>query len=269
VVAHLAFGGVFVGCLDRLGDERVVRVDRAVEDPRQHGAGQARLQRREDRLGCDLQQPVGAALDHGRVEVPVVHELGLGVELGPVPRDRRAQPLDVAVGPSARGEACRGHFEQLARLDQLVERQVACVGQERDVGAQRLGDVVDGRQRDEAPTARPLRRADEALRGEQTERLAHGRPADTELAGQRRFGREPAPRSQPAADDQVAQLVGGLLVALAHPPERHGREVGGGLIRPRPLVLLGTHRHGAQASPNSALPATETGFVDGGSAPAK
>jgi hypothetical protein len=34
-------------------------------------------------------------------------------------------------------------------------------------------------------------------------------------------------------------------------------------------VLLCTHRHAAQESPNSALLAIDTGFVEGGSTPSK
>ena len=71
MVLHLRPRGVLVARLDRLDDPGMVLVDRAVEDAGEPGAGEARLQGREDGLGGDLQQPVVTALDQGRVEFPV------------------------------------------------------------------------------------------------------------------------------------------------------------------------------------------------------
>ncbi len=75
--------------------------------------------------------------------------------------------------------------------------------------------MVDRRQRDEAASARALRRADQVLRGQHPQRLAHGAAADPELPCQHRLVRQPLPARQLAADDQVAQLIVNLLVRLA------------------------------------------------------
>ena len=64
------------------------------------------------------------------MEVPVVDELGLGVERRTIGRDRLAEPLDVTLVAPAGGEPRGRHLEQHADLDQLVERQVAGVGEQ-------------------------------------------------------------------------------------------------------------------------------------------
>ena len=112
-------------------------------------------------------------------------------------------------------------------------------------------------QRHVAAARLALRRAHEPLGGEQAERLANGRAADAEVARELRLRREPPALLELAGDDQLAELVGDLLVALPDAPERE-------LLRRLPLLRSSRHD-----IPNSALPATETGFVEGGSTPAK
>ena len=74
--------------------------------------------------------------------------------------------------------------------------------------------MVDRGQRDEAASARTLRRADQVLRGQHPQRLAHGAATDPELPCQHGLVRQPLPAGQLAADDQIPQLVVNLLVGL-------------------------------------------------------
>jgi hypothetical protein len=80
--------------------------------------------------------------------------------------------------------------------------------------------VVDGRQRHVAPAGLALRGPHEPLGGEKAKRLADGRPADPERARELGLGRQPAALRELTGDDQLAQLVGDLLVALADAAER-------------------------------------------------
>src|SRR6185503_18298951 len=75
--------------------------------------------------------------------------------------------------------------------------------------------VVRRREDHEAPARRALRRADQVLRREDPQRLADRRAADAELHAQRRLVRQPVAGRDLAADDELAQLVGDLLVGLA------------------------------------------------------
>src|SRR3989442_5750498 len=96
------------------------------------------------------------------------------------------------------------------------------------------------RQRHVAATRRSLRGANEALRIELSERLAHRGPADAELGREHRLGWEALAGLQLACDDPPAQRGGDLLVRLRQP------------------------------IPNSALPAAEAGaFTASSPAPAK
>src|SRR5207245_2661862 len=119
-----------------------------------------------------------------------------------------------------------------------------------------LRDMVDGRERYVGAAAGPLRRPDEALRGQQPQRLTHGRAADAELAREHGLVRKPLAARELAADDQVPQLVGDLLVRLADAADRNG--VRRPLDRPHP----GRRSH-ACSIPNSALPAIDTGALSG------
>jgi hypothetical protein len=86
--------------------------------------------------------------------------------------------------------------------------------------------VVGGGQDHEAPARRALRRPDEVLGREDPQRLAHGRAAHAELHAERSLVGEAVPRADLPADDELAQLVGDLLVRLAHaldPTERVAR----------------------------------------------
>src|SRR5436190_2383156 len=96
------------------------------------------------------------------------------------------------------------------------------------------------RQRHVAATRRSLRGANEALRIELSERLAHRGPADAELGREHRLGWQTLAGLQLACDDPPAQRGGDLLVRLRQP------------------------------IPNSALPATDAGaFTASSAAPAK
>ena len=128
-------------------------------------------------------------------------------------------------------------------------------GQQVERRVEELRDVVDARHRHVRAAARALRRPDEALRRQQAERLADRRAADAELTGQHGLVRQPLAAHELARDDQVAELVGHLLVRLADAPDGHR-------VR-RPLDRPERRGGHAGSIPNSALPAIETGALYG------
>ena len=81
--------------------------------------------------------------------------------------------------------------------------------------------MVDGGKRDVAPAARTLRRPEQVLGREHAEGLPDSRPAHPELPREERLVGKPLPGRQLAGHDQLAKLVGNLLVRLANPPDRH------------------------------------------------
>ena len=82
-------------------------------------------------------------------------------------------------------------------------------------------DVVDGGERDVAPAAGALRGADQALGGEHAQRLPNRGSADAELAREHGLVRQALSLGELAGHDQLAQLIGDLLVRLAHPAHGH------------------------------------------------
>jgi len=127
--------------------------------------------------------------------------------------------------------------------------------------------VAERGQRRVASTRLALRGPDETLGVEEAKRFPHGRATDPELTGELGLGREPTALRQRARDDQLAQLVGDLLVALSHPAERDARGPSG--IERLVRRARSPFAPAAHVISNSAFPATETGVVDGGSTPAK
>ena len=96
--------------------------------------------------------------------------------------------------------------------------------------------MARARHRDERAAAGALGRPDQALRGQESERLADGRPADAEVVGENRLLREAAALLEHALEDLLAQPSGDELVLLhvieysAFPAAETGAEAGG---RPR------------------------------------
>ena len=160
-------------------------------------------------------------LEEAGVELGVVGELLGARERRRVVGHGRAQAVEVRLRPSRCGESRGWNLDELTRLQQLLERDVPRLGQQCDVRLDEGGDVIDRGQRDEAATGRPLRRTDEPLCREHAQRLADRCPADAELPGERRLDRQPLARGELPRDDQLAELVGDLLVRLSHPPHGH------------------------------------------------
>src|SRR5581483_9186531 len=187
--------GVRVARLDRRGDRAMMLVDRPVEARAELRAGEVALEDGEDRLRGDRQQRVPRALDHGEVEVLVADELPLGAEAERLVGDRVAPP---------RREPRGGDLEELPRLEQLLERDVVGVREQRDAGLDELGDAADARQGDVRAAAGALGGTDQVLRRQDAERLADRRATDAEMDGEGGLVREPLAGLQLAVDDAVA-----------------------------------------------------------------
>src|SRR4029077_17736567 len=123
---------------------------------------------------------------------------------------------DVFLSPAAGGQSRGGHLEQLTGLEQLLERQVVCGGEQVDARAQRLRTVPGARNGDERAAAGPLGGPDQALRGQQPQRLADRRAADTELLGQHRLLRQAGALLEPPFEDLLAQPHRDQLVRLGY-----------------------------------------------------
>jgi hypothetical protein len=150
------------------------------------------------------------------VEVPVERELLPGPEPEGRGRDRGPQALEVALAAPPRRQPGRRNLEQLARLEQLLERDVVRAREQVDPRVERLRQVVDARERDVAAAAGALGRPDQVLGREQTQRLADGRAADAEVGGEDGLVRQPRPARQLAFDDLLAQPAGDELIRLAY-----------------------------------------------------
>jgi hypothetical protein len=77
------------------------------------------------------------------------------------------------------------------------------------------GDVIGGGPADEGAASGALRCIQEILSGDHPKRLAHRRTTDAELGGPRRLVGQALAGRQLAGDDELAQLIGDLLVRLA------------------------------------------------------
>src|ERR1051325_67007 len=88
-------------------------------------------------------------------------------------------------------EPRRGHLEQLTRLEQLLERDMALLREQVEAGSQELRHVGRGRSGDVAAARATLRRADQVLRRQQPQRFTHGRAADAVLPRELALDRKP------------------------------------------------------------------------------
>ena len=138
-----------------------------------------------------------------------------GPQIARVAGDRGLQALERLRGVAPGGQPRRRDLEELAQLQELVQRHRLGLRQQADVRGQEVGDVIGGGEDHEAAAGRALRRADQVLRGQDPQRLADRGAADAELHAERRLVRQSLTRGDRTAEDEVAQLVGDLLVGLA------------------------------------------------------
>jgi hypothetical protein len=147
------------------------------------------------------------------VDLHVARGVGLGVvgARGRLALHDLPKPLDRLVLGLVGRQAGQRDLEQQARLEQLVERHGAGLEHHRDRVAEAAAHALLGGSGDEDAAARPLGGADQVAAGEQPERLAQGRPADTELGRQILLAPEEVVRTQPLLLDVVLDLDGHLL----------------------------------------------------------
>ena len=118
------------------------------------------------------------------MEVAEVRErVGLG-ERRDVVAERGADLLEIVLVAVARCDRGRGALEDLARLQEVLERDGVRGGQQAVVGDEELADAADRRLDDEVAARHALAGVDQVARGEDPQRLADGRARDAEIGGE-------------------------------------------------------------------------------------
>ena len=234
-----------------------------VEAAPERRAREVRLQHREDRLRRDREQRVAARLEQAGVELGVVGELLGRSERQRVARDGRAQPVEIALATAARRRVARPAPRRSSRASSSSSSVTCRVSVRRSTFAwtneemwSTVGSVT------KLPPAGPfaVRTSPCAASTRSASRIVARLTPNSR--GERGLDRQPLARASFPRDDQLAELVGDLLVRLADPAHGHRRQGASAVGSAR--VSAGA-RPSRRQSPNSALPASDVGEDDGGS----